>query len=74
MLPKSHHVQQVYYAGENSLLSAQAARSDGQPSRLFIECSTIDPAVTREVGAKVQEAGLGGYADAAVSVRASPLP
>ena len=68
MLPKSEHVQQVYHAGENNLLSPDTSRAQGQPRKLFIECSTIDPVVTREVGTKVQESGLGDFADAAVSV------
>ncbi|KAK3724084.1 hypothetical protein LTR37_001206 [Vermiconidia calcicola] len=66
MLPKSEHVQQVYYAGENSLLSTGAATSNHE-RRLFIECSTIDPVVTREIGAKVKENNRGNFADAAVS-------
>jgi 3-hydroxyisobutyrate dehydrogenase len=69
MLPKSQHVQQVYYAGDNSLLSASESSSPGKGTKLFIECSTIDPAVSREVGSKIMESGLGQYADAAVSVR-----
>ena len=68
MLPKSHHVQQVYYAGDNSLLSASESSDSTQGTKLFIECSTIDPAVSREVGSKIIESGLGQYADAAVSV------
>lgn len=69
MLPKSEHVEQVYYKGDNNLLSARDSWTEGQRSKkLFIECSTIDPVVTREVGAKVQESGLGDMADAAVSV------
>ena len=69
MLPKSEHVQQVYYAGENSLLSANGSINSDQGKKLFIECSTIDPMVSREVGGKVKESGLGDFADAAVSVR-----
>lgn len=72
MLPKSEHVQQVYYAGNDNLLSAKYSSTSGDGKKLFIECSTIDPAVSREVGAKIIESGLGQYADAAVSVRHSP--
>lgn len=68
MLPKSEHVQQVYYAGDNNLLSADKSAVSEQRTKLFIECSTIDPMVTREAGDKVKESGLGQYADAAVSV------
>ena len=72
MLPKSEHVQQVYYAGDDSLLSADKSATPSQGSKLFIECSTIDPMVTREVGNKVKDSGLGEFAEAAVSVRISP--
>ncbi|KAK5169809.1 uncharacterized protein LTR77_005787 [Saxophila tyrrhenica] len=65
MLPKSEHVQHVYHASANNLLSA-SVQPTGQP-KLFIECSTIDPVVSREVGQKVQDSSLGNYADAAVS-------
>jgi 3-hydroxyisobutyrate dehydrogenase-like beta-hydroxyacid dehydrogenase len=68
MLPKSHHVEQVYYKGDNNIISCLSPTNEQQGKKLFIECSTIDPAVTREVGAKVQEAGP-AFADAAVSVR-----
>ena len=69
MLPKGEHVQQVYYAGNNSLLSADQSSISGHSEKLFIECSTIDPVITREVGDKVKGGGFGQYADAAVSVR-----
>ena len=68
MLPKSEHVQQVYYAGDKNLLSADRPSTSSGVRKLFIECSTIDPAVSREVGAKIQESGLGDFSDAAVSV------
>ena len=67
MLPKSPHVQQVYYKGDNNIISGLSPTTGQQGQKLCIECSTIDPAVTREVGAKVQEAGA-AFADAAVSV------
>ena len=68
MLPTSKHVQTVYYAGDNSLVSANKSKGSQQGTKLFIECSTIDPVVSREVGGKIQESGLGQFADAAVSV------
>ena len=68
MLPKSEHVQQFYHASDNSLLSAGKSATSRQETKLFIECSTIDPMVTREVGEKVKASRLGEYADAAVSV------
>jgi 3-hydroxyisobutyrate dehydrogenase len=74
MLPKSEHVQQVYYAGDNSLLSASKPSGSTQGTKLFLECSTIDPAVTREVGSKITESGLGEFADAAVSVQSPTSP
>lgn len=70
MLPKSPHVEQVYYKGDNNILAAAPSFAERQTPKLFIECSTIDPSVTREVGAKVQEAAA-EFADAAVSVRSS---
>ena len=74
MLPKSEHVQQVYYAGDNSLLSASESSEQPKGTKLFLECSTIDPVVTREVGSKIQDSGLGDFADAAVSVRSPSRP
>ena len=68
MVPKSEHVQQAYYAGDNSLLSANKSSGCQQGTKLIIECSTIDPVVSREVGGKIQGSGLGQFADAAVSV------
>ena len=67
MLPRGHHVQQVFYAGEDSLLSAANETSTGG-KKLFIDCSTIDPDISREIGKKVEESGLGQFSDAAVSV------
>lgn len=73
MLPKSHHVETVYSSGDNSILSANISAAEGQAKKMFIECSTIDPAVSREVGAKIQASGS-EYADAAVSVRLASSP
>ena len=74
MLPQSSHVQQVYYAGKHSLLSADPEAAGEKRTRLFIECSTIDPTVTRDVAARVAASGLGDFSDAAVSVTISSTP
>jgi len=69
MLPRGEHVQHVFYTGANSLLFANLETAKTQGRKLFIDCSTIDAAITREVGEQVKQSGLGDFADAAVSVR-----
>lgn len=71
MLPRGDHVQQVFYAGADPLLSG-ASSAEGK--KLFIDCSTIDPDISREIGQKVQSSGLGDFSDAAVSVRHKRSP
>ena len=49
-LPAAGHVEAVYLGGEGILAAAGAGT-------LFIDCSTIDPATARRVGAAAAEAG-----------------
>lgn len=52
MLPSNPHVKSVYFeSGEDSLLSGASSGT------LFIDGSTIDPNVSREVAAKCEEHG-----------------
>eukprot|EP01127_Copromyxa_protea_P002419 TRINITY_DN12310_c0_g1_i1.p1 TRINITY_DN12310_c0_g1~~TRINITY_DN12310_c0_g1_i1.p1 ORF type:complete len:329 (-),score=101.54 TRINITY_DN12310_c0_g1_i1:23-1009(-) len=60
MLPSSPHVRSCYLEGEKSLSAGL------QPGQLFIDASTIDPAVAREIQAKLAELGATGI-DAPVS-------
>ena len=50
MLPSSPHVQATYLG--NELLER------ANPGSLFIDCSTIDPNVSREVAANVTARGV----------------
>ncbi|KAL2825106.1 NAD binding domain of 6-phosphogluconate dehydrogenase-domain-containing protein [Aspergillus pseudoustus] len=61
IVPKSENVREVYLDGPGAVINATKG------DRLVLECSTIDVQTTREVGAKVAEAGLGMYLDAPVS-------
>ena len=64
MLPYGHHVWEVFTGAEGLL----RIRQDGHQRRLFMDCSTIDTATSKKVGAAVAESGLGDFADAPVSV------
>jgi 3-hydroxyisobutyrate dehydrogenase-like beta-hydroxyacid dehydrogenase len=50
---------------KNGLLSIS---KEANRRRLFLDCSTIDTATCKKVEAVVDESGLGGFADAPVSV------
>ncbi|KAH6678768.1 NAD binding domain of 6-phosphogluconate dehydrogenase-domain-containing protein [Plectosphaerella plurivora] len=65
MLPKGQHVRRVFTDPTTGLLAGAAA--DPLRKRLFIDCSTIDVATSREMGAAVNAAGAGDFADAPVS-------
>ncbi|KAK4237362.1 NAD binding domain of 6-phosphogluconate dehydrogenase-domain-containing protein [Achaetomium macrosporum] len=70
-LPEPKHVKSAY----EDILSAHNALQKGGPlpgskSRLFIDCSTIDPTSSREVAAAVSSAlpnGRGNFVDAPMS-------
>lgn len=64
IVPGAEDVKKVYLDEDNGII---AARKDEQ--RVLCECSTIDVQSTREVGEKLQAAGLGTYMDTPVSVR-----
>ncbi|CAL1282887.1 unnamed protein product [Larinioides sclopetarius] len=59
MLPSSPHVQEVYTA-------EQGIFQQVKPGALLIDCSTIDPSVTRELAIRAQKRGA-VYLDAPVS-------
>lgn len=59
VLPEPQHVQGVY----KSILVASLPKKD----RLFIDCSTIDPSTSRQVGKSVKDAGQGTFVDAPMS-------
>lgn len=68
MLPPGRHLWEVFTNEKNGLLSI----SKGANRRhLFHDCSTIDTVTCKEVGAVVDESGLGDFADAPVSVSPS---
>lgn len=60
MLPSNPHVKSTYMDAGTGLLSG------AQPGTLFIDSSTIDPAVSREVAAACSDVGC-GMVDAPVS-------
>ncbi|KAL8346911.1 hypothetical protein RB601_003443 [Gaeumannomyces tritici] len=61
VLPEPSHVKSVYA----SIVSHLQSLPQTQPSRLFIDCSTIDPASSQEVAALVAS-GTGGASAAAL--------
>lgn len=66
MVPGPSDVREVYLDPDRGVI---AALSSPQASKkLVLECSTIDPTTTQEVGEALRQAGLGLYADAPVSV------
>ena len=60
VLPEPQHVTSVY----NAILAPDLPP---QHDRLFIDCSTIDPATSRKVSAQVSAAQQGAFADAPMS-------
>lgn len=60
MLPSSPHVRSCYLEGENNLVEGL------QPGQVFVDASTIDPAVAREIQAKLASLGA-SMIDAPVS-------
>lgn len=70
MLPSNNHVRQVYL-GENGILSAyrnsaQAANAAALRGALLIDCSTVEPTVSKEVAAEAAAQGA-FHVDAPVS-------
>ncbi|OIW32590.1 3-hydroxyisobutyrate dehydrogenase [Coniochaeta ligniaria NRRL 30616] len=63
-LPEPHHVKAAYATILSSGLSPSPTSSDKKP--LFIDCSTIDPSSSRQVGFSVESAG-GVFVDAPMS-------
>ena len=65
MLPAGKHVEGVFTRPGTGLLSMGNTE---KKRRLFIDCSTIDTATCKRVGAAVEASGLGDFGDAPVSV------
>src|SRR6266536_3279709 len=65
MLPPGRHVWEVVTNEETELLSIS---KEANRRGLFLDCSTIDTATCKTVGAPIKESGLGDFADAPVSV------
>lgn len=66
MLPSSPQVEEVYL-GENGLLEGLKELSDEQRSQtLFVDCTTLDPEVAKEVSRRVRDLGA-SMIDAPVS-------
>ena len=64
VLPEPSHVKSVFDMILEPPLSTQNVSN---PDRLFIDCSTIDPASSREVAALVQATQQGNFVDAPMS-------
>jgi 3-hydroxyisobutyrate dehydrogenase len=62
IVPGGDDVRKVYLDEADGVVAAK--RDD---ERIMLECSTIDVNTTKEVGKKLQEAGIGIYIDAPVS-------
>jgi len=59
VLPEPQHVQGVY----KSILTSDLPKK----SRVYIDCSTIDPSTSRQVAKSVADAGQGTFVDAPMS-------
>jgi 3-hydroxyisobutyrate dehydrogenase-like beta-hydroxyacid dehydrogenase len=55
----------VYLDDNTGVINAKP----GSGNKLFFEMSTIEASITREVGKKIMDAGLGTYFDSPISVR-----
>lgn len=64
VLPEPAHVKKVFGELLNPSLSTQHVAN---PNRLFIDCSTIDPASSREVAKAVESTEQGSFVDAPMS-------
>lgn len=63
IVPGAAEVREVYLNQETGVIAAPQ-----DPSRLLLDCSTIDCQTSRTVGGKLSEAGSGIFRDAPVSV------
>jgi 3-hydroxyisobutyrate/3-hydroxypropionate dehydrogenase len=70
IVPKGVHVQDVYLKPTTGVVNAKV----GDGNKLFFEMSTIEASITRDVGKKVMDAGLGIYFDSPISVPTIPQP
>jgi 3-hydroxyisobutyrate dehydrogenase len=61
ILPEGSHVTTVYLSPETGILSS------AKSNQIFVDCSTIDPASSKQVGIAVKQAGRGEFVDAPVS-------
>ncbi|KIW64081.1 3-hydroxyisobutyrate dehydrogenase [Phialophora macrospora] len=62
-LPEPRHVKGVF----EEILASALPKPPSEPSRLFIDCSTIDPTTSREVAKMVKEKAGAGFVDAPMS-------
>jgi 3-hydroxyisobutyrate dehydrogenase len=62
-LPEPQHVRAVF----ESILSSTLSKPPSEKSRLFIDCSTIDPTTSREVAKQVKSHGDADFVDAPMS-------
>lgn len=62
MVPMDKHARAVYLDDKDGVIGAEPNKR-----RLFLECSTIDVATTKEIGEKIMKAAVGTYVDTPVS-------
>ncbi|EXJ55551.1 3-hydroxyisobutyrate dehydrogenase [Cladophialophora yegresii CBS 114405] len=62
-LPEPRHVKGVF----EEILASPLPKPPSESSRLFIDCSTIDPTTSREVAKLVKEKAGAGFVDAPMS-------
>ncbi|EXJ94391.1 3-hydroxyisobutyrate dehydrogenase [Capronia coronata CBS 617.96] len=62
-LPEPRHVKGVY----EDVLASSLPKAPSQSSRLFVDCSTIDPSTSREVAKLVKEKAGAKFVDAPMS-------
>ena len=63
-MPQGDHVQSVYLGAATGVING----SRGSGDKLFLEMSTIETSITREVGKRIMDTGFGTYVDSPVSV------
>lgn len=62
-LPEPQHVKGVF----SEILASSLPAPPTESSRLFLDCSTIDPITSREVAGHVKDTGSANYVDAPMS-------
>ncbi|KAH6976465.1 6-phosphogluconate dehydrogenase [Ilyonectria sp. MPI-CAGE-AT-0026] len=68
IVPTGKSVKDVYLDEPTGIIAARGTKNGNlDASRLYLECSTIDVATAKEIGATLKNVGMGTYIDSPVS-------